>query len=217
VRISELSEATGLSVATIKYYLREEILHPGTKVADRLTNYDESHVRRLGLLRLLREVAAVPVERLRDLVSVAADPTVTMHEMFAQAADALSPSSASPTPHSADSRRTADELIERAGWTNVRPDAVDRDGLASVLEALSRYRSCPAGAEEAAPYLDVADRLAREELAHLAASRDADPAPDRFALLEEMIVGQAVYGQLLQVLRRLAQEHHSKTHFDHQP
>lgn len=216
MRISELSETTGLSVATIKYYLREGILHPGAKIAGRLADYDEGHVRRLELLRLLREAADVPVERLRDLVAVAEDPGATVHAMFAQAADALAPSPAPSAPERPESRRLADALIDRAGWTDVRPDAVDRDSLAAVLEALARYRTHPAGAEDAAPYLEVADRLAREELAHLAASRDRG-APDRFLLLEEMIVGQVVYGQLLQVLRRLAQEHYSKGHFDTRP
>ena len=30
VRLAELSERTGVAVATLKYYRREELLHPGT-------------------------------------------------------------------------------------------------------------------------------------------------------------------------------------------
>jgi DNA-binding transcriptional MerR regulator len=41
VRISELSEASRLPVATIKYYLRERLLPGGEKRAQRLTEYDD--------------------------------------------------------------------------------------------------------------------------------------------------------------------------------
>ena len=40
-----------------------------------------------------------------------------------------------------------------------------------------------------------------------------DDAKDRVGLLEEMVVGQVVFGQILATLRRLAEEHHSKDRF----
>ncbi len=49
MQVSQLSTASGVSVATIKYYLREGLLHPGPKLTERLAEYDESHLRRLGL------------------------------------------------------------------------------------------------------------------------------------------------------------------------
>ena len=54
MRISELSSITGVPVATIKYYQREGLLPDGDKRTPRLTEYDDRHVRRLGLLRILR-------------------------------------------------------------------------------------------------------------------------------------------------------------------
>ena len=69
MRISELSQATGVPVATIKYYLREGLLPDGDKRTPRLTEYDDRHVRQLGLLRILREVGQVPVEGLKQLVA----------------------------------------------------------------------------------------------------------------------------------------------------
>lgn len=206
MRISELAQATGLSVPTIKYYLREQLLPPGTKIAGRLAEYDEGHVRRLVLLRLLRDLADVPVERLRNLVRVAEDPSVSVHEMFGLAADALAPA----PPPSADREHyqvKADALIEAAGWTDVRPESVDRENLASVIEAIDHHGTHPGGLDAVTPYRDVVDQIARWEIDHL----DADK--DRLGLLEEMIVGQVVFGQLVQVMRRLAEEHHSKARF----
>lgn len=39
MRISELSDVTGVSVATIKYYLREELVPPGERTAPNQADY----------------------------------------------------------------------------------------------------------------------------------------------------------------------------------
>ena len=91
MQISQLSKESGVPVATIKYYLREGLLHPGQKLTERLAEYDQSHLRRLGLIRVLRELGDVPVDRLRALVVVAEGGAGTVHEMFAAASEALAP------------------------------------------------------------------------------------------------------------------------------
>lgn len=207
MRISELAEASGVPLATVKYYLREELLHPGRRVSSRMAEYDDSHVRRLHLLRVLREVGDVSVERLRALVRAAEDEGSTVHEMFAHAADALAPTPTPAGPERPGTRAVADALIAQAGWTDVRADSVDRENLASVLEVIMRQGTHPPDPAEAVPYLEAADRLARYEIGHLEASRG------REGLLEEMVVGQVVFGELLMILRRLAEEHHSKQRF----
>jgi hypothetical protein len=53
MRLSELSERSGVSIATIKYYLREGLLAPGRRVSATTADYDESHLRRLRLVRAL--------------------------------------------------------------------------------------------------------------------------------------------------------------------
>jgi DNA-binding transcriptional MerR regulator len=207
MQVSELAATTGVPVATIKYYLREGLLPAGRKVSERLSDYDDSHVRRLGLLRVLREIGDVPVDRLRAIVAAAEDETSTVHEMFAAAADALAPSPAPGGPERPFTRQVADDLISRAGWTNVREDSVDRDNLATVLEAVLAHGTHPPDPEEALPYLELADKIARYEIDALDASRG------RVGLLEEMVVGQVVFGQMLLTLRRLAEEHHSAARF----
>ena len=42
-------------------------------------------------------------------------------------------------------------VLERAGWTSVRPDSVDRDNLASVLEAIARTLQLDAAARAQRP------------------------------------------------------------------
>jgi DNA-binding transcriptional MerR regulator len=53
MRISELSQASGVPVATIKYYLREGLLHEGQLTSATQAQYDQSHLARLRLVRAL--------------------------------------------------------------------------------------------------------------------------------------------------------------------
>src|SRR5215207_6724902 len=64
VRISELSQRSGVAVATIKYYLREGLLPPGASTAPNQAQYDEQHLTHLHLIRALREGAGLSIATL---------------------------------------------------------------------------------------------------------------------------------------------------------
>ena len=49
MRISELAAVTGVTIPTIKFYLREGLLPSGVARAANQADYDETHVRRLRL------------------------------------------------------------------------------------------------------------------------------------------------------------------------
>ena len=51
--MSELAAASGLPVATVKFYLREGLLPPGEATGATRARYDETHVKRLRLIRAL--------------------------------------------------------------------------------------------------------------------------------------------------------------------
>ena len=207
MRISELADATGFPVATIKYYLREGLLPVADKRAERLAEYDERHVSRLGLIKLLREVGDIPIEGLRQLVRASERTDVSIHDLFGAAADALAPAPPPAGPLRPVTRDLADQLIAAAGWTHVRPDSPDRENLAATLELIASYDTHPRDPAEIEPYIRFADQIASYEVGHL------DDTKDRTGLLEEMVVGQVVFGQVLATLRRLAEEHHSLQRF----
>ena len=68
MRLAELSERSGVSTATIKYYLREGLLPPGRRVNATTAEYDEEHLRRLRLVRALIQVGRVPVATAREVL-----------------------------------------------------------------------------------------------------------------------------------------------------
>lgn len=206
MRISELAERSGVPVPTIKYYLRESILHPGEALSPRLTAYDDTHLRRLELLRVLRDVGQVPVSRLKELVQ-AVESTAPAHDMFAAAARALAPVPPPPGPARDEARRLAERLVADAGWSGVRPTSVDLDNLAGVFESSLDLVGRMPSPRVLAPYVEAADGLARTELGRL------DPGQGRAALMEQMVIGQVLLGHLLAILRRLAEEHYSAQRF----
>ena len=71
MRLAELSERSGVSAAMIKYYLRQGMLAPGRKVGATTAEYDESHLRRLRLVRALIEVGRLPSAKADKMAAVA--------------------------------------------------------------------------------------------------------------------------------------------------
>lgn len=207
MRISELSERSGLPVATVKYYLREGLLPPGRKESARLAEYDETHLARLGLLRVLRDVGQIPVSRLKEVVAAVEDTGLSVHQVFGRAAHATAPDVATTGPHHEQATALAAALIEHAGWDNVEDDAADRRSLTGVLEVILTFAPSAAGVEGLIPYLEAADAVGRVEIDSLDTSRSRED------LLQAMVVGQVAFGQLLAVLRRLAEQHYSAERF----
>lgn len=206
MRISELADSTGVSVATIKYYVREGLLSPGRKLSERLADYDDQHVRRLRLLRVLRDVGAVPVGALKALVDATQDRTASVHDMFGKACDALRVETSVPAARGDHTRELADQIVAQAGWTEVRADAPERDHLAGIIEVILDS-GLPTDPEGAATYLPLVDAIAAYELDQI------DDTQDREAMMEQMVLGQVVLGEFLLCLRRLAHEHHSALRF----
>jgi DNA-binding transcriptional MerR regulator len=63
VRISELAESTGVALPTLKYYLREGLLMPGTPTSRTRAVYDGTHVERVRLVRALIETGGMGSRR----------------------------------------------------------------------------------------------------------------------------------------------------------
>jgi DNA-binding transcriptional MerR regulator len=212
MQVSELVSATGVPLATVKYYLREGLVPAGRRITARSSEYGEEHVRRLTLLRVLRDVGAIPVQRLRELVEAVETPRLSVHEMFARASDAIAAgarrdeeSTLVPTVEAA---AMVDAVVQRMGWDRVRAEAIDLENLRRVVSQLLGTGLFGLDEEGLAFYAGVADQVARAEIAALPED------DDRAAHLERMVVGTVAFGEILAILRRLAEEQHSAVRFD---
>ena len=89
MRISELSSRTGIPVATIKFYLRENLLHDGVRTAATQAQYDESHAARLHLVRALLGPGGLSVAAAHRVIQAIEQPPESMHELLGVAHTAI--------------------------------------------------------------------------------------------------------------------------------
>jgi DNA-binding transcriptional MerR regulator len=210
MQVSELAERAGIPLATVKYYLREQLLPAGRTVGPRRAEYDETHLARLRVLRLLREVGEVPVTSLRQVVEALDDENLSVHEAMTIVADVIA---AVPEPElqDPDSLTTVDAVFGEVGWTRIRPESLDRQRLASLVTLLNGPGPLGASVEVLSFYAAIADQLSRAEVALV------DHTTDRSQQLEQMVTGSVLFGQVFGLLRQLGHEHHhaEATHRDH--
>jgi len=114
LKISELARRSGVSVGTIRFYIREGLLpRPTVKTSRNMAYYDESFVSRIRLVRRLQEERRLPLSMIRSIVSGGDedhDAVPSLVELEAKAAAALE-----AEEHGEEIGER--ELIERTGIT----------------------------------------------------------------------------------------------------
>jgi DNA-binding transcriptional MerR regulator len=166
MKLSELSERSGVPPATIKYYLRERLLPPGRRVSATQAEYDESHLRRL--VRALIQIGQVPVSAARAVLAAAEDDSLDQHERLGAAVWAL-PYPAEPEEEDTAAeaaRREVDLLLERQGWhfgLKMGAHSPVYRTLVSAVASMNRL-GYPADHEQLTPYANAAAQLAVHDL-----------------------------------------------------
>ena len=120
MHLAELSRRSGVSVPSIKFYLREGLVPAGVPVSARKAEYSDQHVRRLRLVRAMLTIGKMSVAQVRDVLAVADDPAFTRHERLGIAQYMLPPHVEAP----------AEDAEERAAWDEMR--ALIRDELRAL-------------------------------------------------------------------------------------
>jgi DNA-binding transcriptional MerR regulator len=194
VKISELSERSGVPVATVKFYIREGMLPRGEAVSATRAEYGDEHLARLRLIAALADVRGLPLTRVRDILALVDAPADDPIETLGRAVGALPPY----VDAGRDDFPRAREAIAALGLTY---DA-DFTAVPQLEEAL---RALDAAGLDASPaalrrYGDAMRRVAAEEIAPIAGMPLDEAVP--YAVL-----GTALYEPVLLALRRLAHHH----------
>ncbi len=201
MKISALSEATDVPIATLKFYLREGLLHPGESLSRTQARYDQAHVERVRLIRALSEsggLSLAAIGRVLDTLDVAqpaADQVVATTQRSLVRATAASDETPDQSAVQAD---RVHQLLEHLGWT-ISPT----DGTIIMLE--KAWQSLDdAGFEltthELDGYAEAIEQLARIDLQTL-------PAQDTTAAVRQLMLSTVLLGQFFRVLRMMAQQH----------
>jgi DNA-binding transcriptional MerR regulator len=205
MRISDLSHATGVPIPTIKFYLRTGLLSPGQRTAPNQARYDDRHARRLRLVRVLVEVGGLSLDAVGRVVAALDRTDASLHEALAEAHTALPRIPITSDPRLRGARAETDAWLAEVGW-NLDEGSPARDDLAAALLALQQL-GWSVGPEVFERYARHADALAEAELQYVAAAADSERA------VETTVIGTVIFERALVALRRLAQEHHSRTRF----
>ncbi len=116
MRVKELSTRSGVSVPTIKYYLREGLLPPGELTSPNQATYGETHVRRLRLIRALVDIGGLSITAVRQVLTAADAPDETVPKIFYAAQESISAEPALPHDEEwEEAERQVAELVERRG------------------------------------------------------------------------------------------------------
>jgi DNA-binding transcriptional MerR regulator len=202
VRISELSKQSGVSIPTIKFYLREGVLAPGVQVTKTQSAYDETHLRRLRLVRALRDVAGLPIAAIADVMAAVDSDTVSLLDLLSVTQVAVSGVSGET---SARGSALAEQFIAELGW-RVAKESPLMQSLGRLLEELAD-RDIPISVQALGPWARAAHSVAEVEVAGIIADMPRDQAAEIVAL------GTPLFGRLLSLLRLAAQESESRRRF----
>ena len=191
MRMSELAGRTGLPVATIKFYLREGLLMPGTPVSATRSEYGDEHVRRVAIARALTESVGLSVQKAREVFRLIDEHDDNLFDTLGRAIAVLPPS-AEPAADYPKARA----VIEKLGqFYDPRFAAV-----AQLERALT-------DAEAAGIPLDDERLAVYGPHIHAIAEYDVSKVPsDREHAVEYAVLGTALHEPVLVALRRLAHQ-----------
>ncbi|MGW1941122.1 MerR family transcriptional regulator [Streptomyces goshikiensis] len=205
MKISELSRRTGVPVASIKYFLRQELLPAGRATAATLAEYGDEHVQRLRLIKALTALGGLSIAATRNVLA-AIDQADSSEGALGAVSYALpvpmAAQSAAGDEEEAEADATAGaevaELLAALDW-QAPGTSPHVQGLTSALKELRRLDARYAPGELAA-YARLAESVARLDLERAAG------VDDPVALAERAVIVFAICAPVFELLRRLAQE-----------
>ena len=191
MRISELARASEVSVATIKFYLREGLLPEGRLTSATQAQYEETHVARLRLIRALIGPGGLSLAAARRVIAAIEDPPPDgVHALLGVATTAVG-RAGEPGDH-----ERVHALMREWGWRVEEKDCPGHDELERALAALDDARfPLPPGALD--HYAGQLSAVAKFEI-------DTVPTGSVEAAVRYVVLGTILVEPLLLALRRLA-------------
>lgn len=199
MKVSELSQRSGVSVSSIKYYLREGLLTGGVQTATNQAVYSEQHIRRLRLIRSLIDIGGLSISHVRATLAAVDDESTPMHDAFGAVMHGLDEA---PTETVSTDIQTAydevQEWLSSRGW-DIDPGAPAPHRLAELVATLRRF-DFPTTLTDFDSVAEMVERTAQIEVEY------ARAMPDRTSAVETMLIGTVILERAIVEVRRLALE-----------
>ncbi|NKX55592.1 MerR family transcriptional regulator [Arthrobacter mobilis] len=192
MQLKELGLRSGVSTASIKFYLREGLLPRGRTMDSSRAEYTQAHLRRLELIKGLRTVVGLGLDRIKAVTAAIDDGQLGDVELMGRVQAMVLGLAEDPVP---DHPLTAG-LVGSGRWVDAPSQA--RNSLNQLLHRMDDL-GVPARAEVLAAYADAVDQVAALDLA------SAEQAGSRDELVLAVAVGTHLYSQLLLKMLAVAQ------------
>jgi DNA-binding transcriptional MerR regulator len=205
MKISELARRSGVSIPSIKFYLRERLLPAGQRSGANQAAYTEEHIRRLALIRALRDVGGLSIGAVQQVIEAIDESKTPTLKLISMALDALSRrpvAIAGTAKERAAAAHEIDGFLKTQGWGS-RRDALAREELIDALIAIRclLFPEMPVAAFT--PHARAAADIARLEITSAAGGLRAEAS----RALETAVVGTVLWERVFSALRRVAHEH----------
>jgi len=202
VRMAELSEASGVPIPTIRYYVREGLMPPGEHTSPNQARYDDTHVRRLKLVRALLEIGGLSVAEVRNVAQAIDSQASTLDILDVAHTSLITPKSDVDD----ETRKWALTMLQQAAkqvdWV-IEPDDKSTEsiiGLLCTLQAIGHGGLL----DELEGYVRLVAQVAQLDIAALRNLKTAE------SIVESAVVGTVLGDALLSSLRKLGQQNESK-------
>lgn len=189
MRISELARESGTPLATVKFYLREGLLQPGERTSATQAIYDDRHLRRLRLIRVLVDFAGLSLAQVKVVITALSEDNVL-------AAAALAHRNLAPQVEESVETDRATAALQRHGWF-VDPTSPSVRQLAAVLHAAESL-GLPMPPELFDVYAEAAHQVATAEVSGIVTG-NVEQA------VNEVVIGTVLFEPVWGALRRCAQ------------
>lgn len=218
MQLKELADATGVSVASIKFYRRRGLLPAGEPVRPTRHEYGTAHLERLALITVLREVADASIHDIGVLTAMLDDPARPLVEALdvAQSISRGLPAAVHASRIPADEDPLVRDLLSVLGWPDL--PSGPRHELDRLIRSM-RAADLPVGPGLLLRYGRLMSELAAGDIAEMWEGSDAavnpevEPGngsePSRDVVVMRAVVGMVSYEKLAQVLRALGHVAHS--------
>ncbi|MDP9692934.1 UNVERIFIED_ORG: DNA-binding transcriptional MerR regulator [Arthrobacter globiformis] len=204
MQLKELSDRTGVSPASIKFYLREGLLPQGRSVHATRAEYSEHHVSRLELIQALRRVVELNIAQIGSLLRMA-DDGVPRLELLAAVQRTVLGLDDVGTEHGDLRTPAGDAVLRFRNWPDVPSDA--RNSLNAHL-ALMESLGVPVTDDLLNAYSQAVDSIAAVNISATTAPEDVNQ------LIMTAAVGMHLHGQLVLKLLALAHASHAIRRYD---
>jgi len=200
VKISELAQATGQSIPTLKFYIREGLIPAGVRTGRTQATYDETHLRRVQLIDLLKDELNMSLERIGEVLASAEEGGDALLRSGLDAAQKArhSRSDERENRHLGQAWQALGLLKDELGW-QITPEISAARDTAEALSTILRALPDDDPQEFLVPYARAMKAIADEEI-----PEGFDPQADPWESFRYAVLGTYLYEPLILALRRLA-------------